>query len=408
VYIALPALLEEQPQLTCQVLELAIRTYASSTTTEAEQADFALYVLKAVLLSIGASAAAARQCTEQLFSLAVSCIKLAAVRPDTGLPSTAGGYAQHTAASTAAIDPVIFQIGVAAQTITLALQLSDLATTAPHQAAGDMFEAASSSSGNNVSVPLSSSLNSSSSTAAGSSASTDPGRLGLVLAARSVLLEEAVMQSAGGYETLLQVAEMSYAGPRPVEAASDAPPAGCYGRFRQVIQGDIESWVIWSQRVGSLLQQPAVVLPGAAGSGEACAAAKQQLLQLHGRLQQGLDAARQLLDNAYSSSSSSTGSRLLGAGGTGEADREMLQLQPFFKVLPSILQQLKALAEALCTQLPLPYCCNNPGCTELRGASELQLVGGKGCVCARCRWVRADNKALSVLQQGLHRAVCPV
>jgi hypothetical protein len=48
---------------------------------------------------------------------------------------------------------------------------------------------------------------------------------------------------------------------------------------------------------------------------------------------------------------------------------------------------LVALGEALCAQFPLPHCCNNPGCVELRGASELQLVGGKGCVCSRCRWV---------------------
>jgi hypothetical protein len=52
----------------------------------------------------------------------------------------------------------------------------------------------------------------------------------------------------------------------------------------------------------------------------------------------------------------------------------------------AIAQQMLALGKALCAQLPLPHCCNNPGCVELRGASELQLVGGKSCVCSRCRW----------------------
>jgi hypothetical protein len=52
----------------------------------------------------------------------------------------------------------------------------------------------------------------------------------------------------------------------------------------------------------------------------------------------------------------------------------------------AIDQQMVALGEALCAQFPLPHCCNSPGCVELRGASELQLVGGKGCACSRCRW----------------------
>jgi hypothetical protein len=56
-------------------------------------------------------------------------------------------------------------------------------------------------------------------------------------------------------------------------------------------------------------------------------------------------------------------------------------------VLPDTAEQVEKFGEALCAQFPLPHCCNNPGCVELRGASELLLVGGKGCVCSRCRWV---------------------
>jgi hypothetical protein len=54
-------------------------------------------------------------------------------------------------------------------------------------------------------------------------------------------------------------------------------------------------------------------------------------------------------------------------------------------VLPGIAERLTALGEALCAQFPLPHCCNNLDCVKLRGASELQLVGGKGGVCSRCR-----------------------
>jgi hypothetical protein len=40
----------------------------------------------------------------------------------------------------------------------------------------------------------------------------------------------------------------------------------------------------------------------------------------------------------------------------------------------------------LCNQMPMPWWCNNPHCGNLSGVSELQLVGGKTCVCGGC-WV---------------------
>jgi hypothetical protein len=160
------------------------------------------------------------------------------------------------------------------------------------------------------------------------------------------------------------------AGTALAEAASDAAATSSSGNLKSVVQSDLERSGAWSQSVGSSLS--AVVLPGAAGSGKTCAAAKQQLLQLQGCLQQELDAARKLLNSAIAGSSSDDSS-----------------LQLVVSALSSIMQQRNGLAEALCAQFPLPYCCNNPGCTELHGASELQLVGGKGCVCARCRCARA-------------------
>lgn len=75
-------------------------------------------------------------------------------------------------------------------------------------------------------------------------------------------------------------------------------------------------------------------------------------------------------------------------------------LEPLFLInsLVDKLQQAEDLLElgtllqeagvALCHLLPVPWCCNNPSCQSMAGGSELQLVGGKGCVCAGCRVAR--------------------
>jgi hypothetical protein len=122
----------------------------------------------------------------------------------------------------------------------------------------------------------------------------------------------------------------------------------------------------------------------------------QQLLQLQGHLQQGLQDAVGMV--AGSSSNSSIRSAGVDSGdcdssggvAAGSAPDQLQQLQSSSDDLcaatAATAQQMVALGEALCAQFPLAHCCNNPGCVELRGASELQLVGGKGCVCSRCRW----------------------
>jgi hypothetical protein len=128
------------------------------------------------------------------------------------------------------------------------------------------------------------------------------------------------------------------------------------------------------------LALPVVELPGGPGSEQACAAARQQLLQLQSHLQQCLQDAVAALASSDSSSlpmDVGAGSKpdqlqRSGNGGPGAATA-------------TIRQQMVALGEALCAQLPLAHCCNNSACVQLRGASELQLVGGKGCVCGRCR-----------------------
>jgi hypothetical protein len=51
-------------------------------------------------------------------------------------------------------------------------------------------------------------------------------------------------------------------------------------------------------------------------------------------------------------------------------------------------QQLRSYAQAVAGRLPLSTACNNPGCVSLAQRSELLLVGGKSCVCGRCKAAR--------------------
>jgi hypothetical protein len=375
----LPAVFQ-QLQLTCQVLELAVRAEVHGEGTAAHHAAFTDDILQTGLGLCGehsdaataAAAAAATQHAQQLFALAVSCLKLAAAQPSTALPPSTGCNAQQTAAAAA-----VRQACVTTDAVDVGLQLMRLAL-APIQQVGDATPVAVNSTG------------CSSSSRAASSAPADLGRLGLVLTARGMLLEAALVQSAGGYEVVMQEAAAMYAAMAPAASASGAATTSSSGSLDVVVQFDLEGSQAWSQGVSCFLQQPAIELPGAAGSEQTCAAAKQQLLQLQGRMQKELNAALELLNGATNSSSSGSSlpARALSAADvTDGTSVEHSRLQLLVAAAASIMQHRKALAEALCAQFPLTCCCNNPGCTELRGASELQLVGGKGCVCARCRLV---------------------
>ena len=55
------------------------------------------------------------------------------------------------------------------------------------------------------------------------------------------------------------------------------------------------------------------------------------------------------------------------------------------KQLPHRLMEVGA---TLCDNLHAPWLCNNLCCTNMAGASELQLVGGSSCVCGGCKLAR--------------------
>jgi hypothetical protein len=56
--------------------------------------------------------------------------------------------------------------------------------------------------------------------------------------------------------------------------------------------------------------------------------------------------------------------------------------------MDGLLQQMQDVGELVVTQLPMQYGCNSPGCAVMTGPSEAKLVGGKGCVCGKCRTAR--------------------
>jgi hypothetical protein len=57
-------------------------------------------------------------------------------------------------------------------------------------------------------------------------------------------------------------------------------------------------------------------------------------------------------------------------------------------VSAELAQQLVDFAAALSGCFPAKLCCNAPGCSSLLKFSELEAVGGKSCMCARCKTAR--------------------
>jgi hypothetical protein len=57
-------------------------------------------------------------------------------------------------------------------------------------------------------------------------------------------------------------------------------------------------------------------------------------------------------------------------------------------VSAELAQQLVDFAAALSGCFPAKLCCNAPGCSSLLQFSELDAVGGKSCMCARCKTAR--------------------
>jgi hypothetical protein len=54
----------------------------------------------------------------------------------------------------------------------------------------------------------------------------------------------------------------------------------------------------------------------------------------------------------------------------------------------------------------IPYACNNLACSNMRGASEAQLVGGHSCICAGCRTARYCGRSCQRAAWRQHKPIC--
>jgi hypothetical protein len=75
---------------------------------------------------------------------------------------------------------------------------------------------------------------------------------------------------------------------------------------------------------------------------------------------------------------------------------QLLQALCSSRIVRRLPQQCAAFVDSQEAQLPLPYCCNNPGCSNLGTASELTLVRGHSCRCTGCGVARYCGRACQV------------
>jgi hypothetical protein len=69
------------------------------------------------------------------------------------------------------------------------------------------------------------------------------------------------------------------------------------------------------------------------------------------------------------------------------------------------LQQLQQAGLALCS-LAVPCLCNNPGCANTTGPTELSLVSGRSCICGGCQVARYCSRACQARHWKQHKPVC--
>jgi hypothetical protein len=70
-----------------------------------------------------------------------------------------------------------------------------------------------------------------------------------------------------------------------------------------------------------------------------------------------------------------------------------------------LISALEAAGRA-CDVFAVPHCCNNPGCSNLAGGSELSIVSGKGCICGGCQVARYCGRGCQKAHLKQHKPVC--
>jgi hypothetical protein len=73
--------------------------------------------------------------------------------------------------------------------------------------------------------------------------------------------------------------------------------------------------------------------------------------------------------------------------------------------LAALVEQMHATGVML-SSVAVPHFCNNPGCVNLTGPTEVQLVSGRSCICAGCRVARYCGAGCQRQAWRKHKPVC--
>jgi hypothetical protein len=74
--------------------------------------------------------------------------------------------------------------------------------------------------------------------------------------------------------------------------------------------------------------------------------------------------------------------------------------------LESEVDKIRQFGVALVSDVPVPACCNSPGCVELGGVSEAGLVGGSRGRCSSCRAAWYCSTKCQRAHWAAHKPVC--
>ena len=95
-----------------------------------------------------------------------------------------------------------------------------------------------------------------------------------------------------------------------------------------------------------------------------------------------------------------------------QAACEALQQQPepaealVTELVGELSHVLRAFGAAVSSALPVPHFCNNPGCRNVSGDSEVALVSGRSCICAGCKVARYCGRNCQRACWKVHKSVC--
>ena len=76
------------------------------------------------------------------------------------------------------------------------------------------------------------------------------------------------------------------------------------------------------------------------------------------------------------------------------------------ELVGELSQVLRAFGAVVSSALPVPHFCNNPGCRNVSGDSEVALVSGRSCICAGCKVARYCGCSCQRACWKVHKPVC--